>query len=113
MKFDRMTPQGVAEALGERLKQWRLNRDVTQVEVAERAGVSRKVVLNAEKGKVSLEALVAILQALDCADQLDRFLPAPLASPLQLAELRGRQRQRASGKHRQPGDEPDSGDAPW
>lgn len=94
----------IAEALGQRLKQARLNRDLTQQEVAERAGLSRKAVLNAEKGKAQLEVLVAILQALDLAAQLDNFLPPQPPSPIQLAKLHGKQRQRASGQRGQ-GDE--------
>ncbi|MAS26261.1 MAG: transcriptional regulator, partial [Oceanospirillaceae bacterium] len=46
-----MSPQAVCGELGERLKQARLNRDLTQSEVADMAGISRKLVLNAEKGK--------------------------------------------------------------
>lgn len=41
----------LAEQLGERLKQARLNQNLTQSEVAEFAGVARKTVINAEKGK--------------------------------------------------------------
>ena len=99
MATNKNSPAAIAEAIGERLKQARLNTNMTQVEVAERAGVSRKTVLNAEKGKVQLEPLVAILMALDLTHQLDRFLPKPELSPLQLAKLQGKQRQRASGQH--------------
>ena len=103
------SPAAIAEALGQRLKQARLNRDFTQQEVAERAGVSRKAVLNAEKGKTQLEILVAILQALDLTTQLDHFLPPQPPSPIQLAKLQGKQRQRASGQRDKPeGDEEDS-----
>ncbi|WP_078082889.1 helix-turn-helix transcriptional regulator [Microbulbifer mangrovi] len=98
MDYSQKSPAAIAEALGQRLKQARLNRDLTQIEVAERAGVSRKAVLNAEKGKAQLEVLVAILQALDLTAQLDSFLPPQPPSPIQLAKLQGKQRQRASGQ---------------
>ena len=98
MDHSQKSPAAIAEALGQRLKQARLNRDLTQIEVAERAGVSRKAVLNAEKGKAQLEVLVAILQALDLTTQLDSFLPPQPPSPIQLAKLQGKQRQRASGQ---------------
>ncbi len=90
----------IAEELGERLKRARLNRDMTQSEVAERAGVSRLAVLNAEKGDVRLKVLVAILSALDLAGQLDLFLPIQDVSPIQLARLKGKTRQRASGQRK-------------
>lgn len=98
--MSQITPLALAEEIGERLKQARLNRDLTQSDVAELAGVARKTVLNAEKGKVQLERLMAILIALDLTDQLDLFLPKQEISPLQLAKLQGKKRQRASGQRR-------------
>jgi len=91
------SPAAIAQTLGERLKQARLNADMTQIEVAEQAGISRKVVLTAEKGKVQLETLIAIMQALQLTNQLDNFLPTQDISPIQLAKLQGRKRRRASG----------------
>jgi putative transcriptional regulator len=93
---DDMSPSSIAEELGGRLKQARLNRDLTQSEVASLAGVSRKTVLNAEKGLVQLETFVAIMIVLDQVAQLDLFLPKQVVSPLQLAKLQGNKRQRAS-----------------
>ncbi len=90
----------VAEEIGERLKQARLNRDLTQSAVANLAGVARKTVLNAEKGKVQLDILIAIMMALDLTEQVDLFLPKQDISPLQLAKLQGKKRQRASGRRR-------------
>ena len=93
-------PATIAAEFGERLKQARLNRDMTQAEVAERAGVSRLAVLNAEKGNARLKVLIAILSALELAGQLDLFLPEQEVSPVQLARLKGKARQRASGLSR-------------
>jgi len=92
------TASALAEEIGERLKQARLNQDLTQSKVASLAGVARKTVLNAEKGKVQLEILIAIMMALDLTEHLDLFLPKQEISPLQLAKLQGKKRQRASGK---------------
>ena len=91
----------LAEELGERLKQARLNRDLTQSEVAALAGVARKTVLNAEKGKAQLEIFIAIMIALDLTEQLNLFLPKQEISPLQLVKLQGKKRQRASGRRRE------------
>lgn len=105
----KISPEALAEALGERLKQARLNSDLTQTEVASLAGVSRKTVLNAEKGRVQLEALIAILAALDLTSHLDNFLPEQPLSPIQLAKRQGRQRQRASGQRKSSS----NGDPQW
>lgn len=91
----------LAGEIGERLKQARLNRDLTQSEVAQLAGVARKTVLNAEKGKAQLEIFIAIMIALELTEHLDLFLPKQQISPLQLAKLQGKKRQRASGQRRE------------
>nr|WP_274612331.1 helix-turn-helix domain-containing protein [Vibrio vulnificus] len=80
------------------MKQARLNRDLTQSEVAEIAGIARKTVLNAEKGKVQPDIMIAILLALDLTEQIDLFIPKQEISPIQLAKLQGKKRQRASGQ---------------
>lgn len=96
----KQTAYVLAEEIGERLKQARLNQDLTQSEVALLAGVARKTVINAEKGKVQLDIFIAIMMALDLTEQLDLFLPKQTISPLQLAKLQGKKRQRASGQRR-------------
>lgn len=96
MELEHMSPLAIADELGGRLKRARLNADLTQAEVASRAGLSRKTVLSAEKGKVQLENLVAILISIDMVNQLNTFLPVQDLSPIQLAKLRGKERQRAS-----------------
>lgn len=110
MVFNNMSPAAIAEQLGERLKQARLNADLTQAELASRTGLTRKTVLNAEKGNVQLKNLIAILVSLGMADQINVFLPVQQISPLQLAKLEGKKRQRASRsqkiKNQIPEDEP-------
>lgn len=95
-----ISASAIAEELGERLKQARLNNNLTQAEVANLAGVARKTILNAEKGKVQLEIFAAIMLALNLTGQLDLFLPRQEISPIQLAKLQGKKRRRASGKHK-------------
>ena len=95
---DSKTAHALANELGQRLQRARLNLNLTQLEVAQHAGVSRKVVMNAEAGQVSLENLIAILITLDLVGQLDLFLPEQPFSPIQLLKLRGKIRQRASRK---------------
>lgn len=97
MSISEKSASAIAAELGERLKQARLNHDLTQAEVAELAGISRKTVLNAEKGNVQLTILIAIMAALNLLEQLDLFLPKQDISPIQLAKLQGKKRQRASG----------------
>lgn len=101
MSIENSSPHAVAVELGERLRQARLNENLTQAEVASRSGVSRKVVVQAEKGQVQLESLVAIMLALELTGQLENFLPRHDISPVQLMKLQGRKRTRASGTRAQ------------
>lgn len=94
---DNLSAKVIVEQLGERLKQARLNQNITQEAIADRIGVSRRTIINAEKGQATLETFVAIMQVLDLTNQLNLFLPAQAISPIQLAKLQGSKRQRASG----------------
>lgn len=110
MKFHKSdNPSYIAEVVGLRLKRARLNRDMTQVEVADRAWVSKRTVLKAEKGNVRMADLIAILQALEMLDEIDSFLPEPPLSPIELLKLRGKIRKRASGNNKNKIDTPNLG----
>ncbi len=98
MDIENSSPSAIAEELGRRLKQARLNNNLTQSDIADQAGISRKSVINAEKGKAQLEVFVAILAALKLTAQLTNFLPEQGISPVQLSKLHRKKRQRASGQ---------------
>lgn len=99
MKFSSMNNQAVLREIGVRTRRERLNQNLTQETLAQQAGVSRRVILDLEGGKgCGLSSLIEILRALRKLDQLDAFIPDPGISPIQLAKLKGRERQRASGR---------------
>ena len=79
------SPQALAEQLGARLK---------QAQLVAQAGVSRRAVLNAEKGKASLDVFIALLAGLNLTEQLDNLLPEQPLSPIQLSKLKGKAKQR-------------------
>ncbi len=102
MKTDAMSDSAVLVEIGRRLQVNRLNANLAQADVAQKAGVSRRTLQKMESGRVcTLLALVRVLRALGVLDALDGFLPEPGLSPIQLAKLKGRERQRAS-RHRRP-----------
>jgi len=84
------------ENLGNRLKQTRINANLTQVQLGDIIGKSRTAIERAEKGKCNLNTFVSILVALDVDEQLELFLPEPAPSPVLLAKAKGKQRKRAS-----------------
>lgn len=104
-----LNDQQIHDHLCERLKAVRLEANITQAELASKAGVSLITVKRAEsaKGNITLMTLIALLRALGRLDHLDNFLPLPALSPLQLKASGGRRRQRASG--RDDVNEPDAG----
>ena len=98
MDFRSMSDKTVLILLGERINRQRLNQNMTQAELAKRAGMARIVVQRLENGLgCKLENLIHILRALGLIEQLEIFLPEPGLSPIQLAKLKGNKRQRASG----------------
>jgi putative transcriptional regulator len=98
MNMNAISDQAVLEELGRRVQIHRLNMNLTQAAVAEKAGVSRRALQKLESGEsCTLLVLIRILRALGRLDALDAFLPEPGLSPLQLAKLKGRERKRASG----------------
>ena len=94
-----MNTEQALNEIGERLKRHRLNRNLSQKEVAERAGIGLASVARLEDGKGStLTNFIRVLTALDVLDSLDAFLPVPPISPIQLAKLHGKERRKASKK---------------
>ncbi|HEX4437736.1 MAG TPA: helix-turn-helix domain-containing protein [Solirubrobacteraceae bacterium] len=107
-----MTDEAVLSELGARLARLRLGRNLTQADLASAAGVERKVVLRIEAGEVVNDtSFVRVLRALDLLEALDRLIPESGPTPIELVDMRGRGRRRASGgRHR--GHDRDGG-APW
>jgi putative transcriptional regulator len=96
MNIEQLTAHAIAAELGDRIKTARLNANLTQKALANKAGLSLKAVTNGEKGKSTLESMIAILIALGLTEQLNSFIPKQEVSPVQLIELQGKERKRAT-----------------
>ncbi len=89
--------RAILRQLGERLRQRRLDQNLSQEELADAAGLNRTTISGLERGDPStLLTLIQILRVLGALDEFETLLPDPGPSPLALAERAGRQRQRAS-----------------
>ena len=96
-----MSDEAILREIGDRLKQARLQRNVTQATLSALTGVSRRTVQKTEEGDVStLKTLIALLRGLGLLDQLNLLMPETPLSPIQLVKLYGKVRRRASGAGR-------------
>ncbi len=96
-----LSDEAVLHELGARLGQLRLDRNLSQQQLADEAGISRHTLMRLEAGhSVTLSALVRVLRALDLLQGLETLVPQPLPSPLQQLEHQSGRRQRASGSRR-------------
>ena len=84
--------------LGERLARSRLDRNLTQEQLAREAGISRDTLQRLERGGgVALTALLRVLRALGLLERVEALVPEPLPSPIEQLEHEQRRRRRASG----------------
>ena len=97
--FSTASSEAIIDALGKRLDEIRLSRNIAQTELAQEAGVSRSTLTRLAEGKpVSLDSFVRVMQALRLTDHLAALLPDPSVRPVDRVRLDGAERQRASGK---------------
>lgn len=102
MDFSAMNDKAVLAELGARIKGRRLAMNITQEELMRKAGVARKVVQSMESGHSSTtKGFIRVLRALGLIETIGQLFPEPGPSPLALAELKGKERLRASGGHRE------------
>lgn len=96
MKWVSMSDKAIIASIGEYLKHQRLTQNITQAKIAETAGVNRATMSQIENGEaISLTSLIQILRALKLLNVLDKFKIETQLSPLELAKLEKKKRQRA------------------
>lgn len=112
-----MSDSAILRELGDRLRRLRLDRNITQQDLADRAGLSRPTISEMEtSGRCTLPTLLRALRVLERLEDLESFLPAAQPSPLELARRRGHVRQRASGSPAPPPDDDpidEGGESSW
>jgi transcriptional regulator with XRE-family HTH domain len=93
-----MRTDELEQRLGERLRALRIQRDLTQAELAEAANVSLGALKRLERGQGSTTTtLVSVLRALGQERWLDALGPAPSRfNPLDVLEARNRRAARSS-----------------
>ena len=107
----KISDQAILQELGERFRALRLRRNLTQQQLADRTLLSLNTIKALEAGRAKLSTLVAVLRELGALDQLAALAAGPEVSPMQLAKLKGKPRQRASGSRGKLVD--DQGEVEW
>ena len=88
---------GVLTELGQRIVQVRLQRNLTQIGLAEQAGISKRTLERMEAGgSVQLSSFIRVCRALDLLERFDALIPGATPGPMAQLKLRGKERKRAS-----------------
>jgi transcriptional regulator with XRE-family HTH domain len=116
MRLDELlTSEAILTEIGLRLQRYRLERNLTQDQLADLAGVGRATLQRLERGEsVQTTSLIKLLRTLDLLGALDAAIPAAVDSPIAALEREQRQRtrQRSSGRRASSGPGRDGG-TPW
>ena len=94
----------IEQELGERLKNRRLDLNISQEQAAEWSGLSRRTITAIENGEgCTLTSLIALLRGLNSLHALENFLPDPGISPMaMITSPRGKSRKYASKPRKTP-----------
>lgn len=106
----------VVEQLGTELRRMRLERNLSQAEVAQRAGLDRTTVVKLEAGRAAtLLTVVQVLRAIGQLPLLDAFHQEPIPSPYMLAEAQEQylKKQRKRAGRKKPGIVPPKPKSSW
>jgi putative transcriptional regulator len=96
IEFSVATSDQIEAVLCKRLESIRLSRNITQAQLAEKAGVSSRTIGRLEKGQgVSVDTFIRIMMALGIQQNLEALLPDPTVRPIERAGIGGGERKRA------------------
>lgn len=99
MDMARRTVEEWQQHLGQQVRRLRLQADMSQATLAERADVSEPTIRNLEAGKgSSLATIIRVTRALGRQDWLEELSPPIEISPIQM--LRDREREHAQTRRR-------------
>lgn len=92
-----MSDQAIVRELGLFLKETRFKKNLTQIALAEKAGIHRVTLNEFESGKRgSLKSFIQVLRALNELELLEVFKLKTVISPLVMAKMEAKKRKRAS-----------------
>ena len=103
MKFQNIhRDDAILAELGSRLTQYRIRLNLSQAELAEKAGVGKRTLERLEAGETTqTRTLFRVLRELELLTQLDALLPEPTPGPRDIVEHPRTLRQRVGRKRQQ------------
>jgi len=95
----RMSDDALIQVVGDFVRYHRLEQNITQKELATKAGINRTTLSDLELGRrCQLVTLIQVLRILNKLYVFESFEVKPQISPIKLAEMEMKKRQRASGQ---------------
>ena len=92
-----LADEAILAEMGRRVARRRLDLSVTQADVAEQAGVSKRTVERIESGaSAQMSSFIRVLRVLDLLPGLEQMIPEAGPSPMALLRRKGKKRRRAS-----------------
>ena len=94
-----LSDSAIVSQIGKFIKHTRSQKNITQANLAEMAGLNRYTLSQIETGEsISLSSLIQILRALDSLNVLKEFEVNEEISPLEYAKLKKKEKQRVRTK---------------
>ena len=85
MKYNFYNNNEIINILGEKLQAYRISKNISQKELAEKSGINRVSISKIENGSpTSISTLIEIMRALDILDNIDLLFPAVVKSPKEI-----------------------------
>jgi transcriptional regulator with XRE-family HTH domain len=99
INLNNLSDHALVQEIGKKFKKMRLNKNITQDELAKISGLDRTTISQLENGRpATLLTFVQVLRALDKLELLNIFSDEPDISPLEAVKLKRQTRKRASKK---------------
>jgi len=98
MNMYKMSDDAIIHTIGGFVRHQRLQQNITQKSLAEKAGINRTTLSDLELGKrCQLVTLIQVLRILNQLHVFESFEVKQQISPIKLAEMEMKKRQKASG----------------